>query len=99
MQCAICASDCSGSTTNLRKGEEPHMHMKRKWIFLAPLGILALALFVFIGGEVVKQLWNWLLPALFDLPRVTFWQALGLLSLSRILFGGFDGHPRQFHYD
>jgi hypothetical protein len=64
---------------------------RKKLIFLAPLAIVGLLLFVFIGGEVVKQLWNWLLPPLFGFPQVTFWQGLGLLALCRILFGGF-GH-------
>jgi hypothetical protein len=62
--------------------------MRRKWVFLAPLAILGMLLFAFIGGEVVKQLWNWLLPPLFGWRQVTFWQALGLLALCRILFGG-----------
>jgi hypothetical protein len=57
-------------------------------IFGAP----AIALFVFIGGEIVMQLWNWLLPPLFGWPQVTFWQGLGLLALCRILFGGLGGH-------
>jgi hypothetical protein len=44
---------------------------------------------------VVQQLWNWLLPPLFEWPQITFWQALGLLALCRILFGGYGGyHPR-----
>jgi hypothetical protein len=61
--------------------------MRRKWIlWLAPFGF---ALFLFLGGEVVLHLWNWLLPALFRFPQITFWQALGLLALCRILFGGF----------
>jgi hypothetical protein len=61
--------------------------MRRKWIlWFAPFGI---ALFMAIGGEVVLHLWNWLAPALFGLREVTFWQALGLLALCRILFGGF----------
>lgn len=63
--------------------------MRRKWIFLAPLMI---AIFVVIGGEVVLHLWNWLLPTLFGWRLITFWQALGLLALCRILFGGFGGH-------
>jgi hypothetical protein len=63
--------------------------MRRKWIFIAPLAILGMLLFAFIGGELVKQLWNWLLPPLFGLRQVTIWQALGLLALCRILFGGF----------
>jgi hypothetical protein len=66
--------------------------MRKKWIFLAPLAILALLLFVALGGEVVLQLWNWLLPPLFGWRQITFWQALGILALCRILFGGFGGH-------
>ena len=40
---------------------------------------------------VVMHLWNWLMPALFALHPITFWQALGLLVLSKILLGGFPG--------
>jgi hypothetical protein len=47
--------------------------------------------FIAIGGEIVMHLWNWLLPALFGWREVTFWQALGLLVLCRILFGGLGG--------
>jgi len=66
--------------------------MRKRLIYLAPLAILALLLFVAIGGVVVMQLWNWLLPPLFGSRLVTFWQALGLLALCRILFGGFGLH-------
>ena len=66
--------------------------MRRRLIFIAPLAILGIALFIGIGGEVVRLLWNWLLPPLFGWREVTFWQALGLLALCRILFGGFGGH-------
>jgi hypothetical protein len=66
--------------------------MRRKWIFLAPLAILGILLFVAIGGEVVLQLWNWLLPPIFGWRQITFWQALGILALCRILFGGFGIH-------
>jgi hypothetical protein len=66
--------------------------MRRKWILLAPLAILGLLLFIAIGGEVVKQLWNWLLPPLFGWRQITFWQAVGVLALCRILFGGSGGH-------
>lgn len=45
--------------------------------------------FILFGGIVVQWLWNWLLPDIFGLRRVTLWEALGLLALSRILFGGF----------
>jgi hypothetical protein len=66
--------------------------MRWKWIFIAPLAILAMLLFAFIGGEIVLHLWNWLLPPLFGWRQITFWQALGLLALCRILFGGIGRH-------
>jgi hypothetical protein len=72
--------------TNLRKHEG--LNMKKKWIFIAPLAILAVVLFIFLGGEIVMRLWNWLLPPLFGWRLITFWQGLGLLVLCRILFGG-----------
>ena len=60
---------------------------RRWWLFLvAPPAIV---LFVWLFGEVVMHLWNWLLPMLFGWHTITFWQALGLLVLCRILFGGF----------
>src|SRR6476659_7520227 len=62
--------------------------MRRKWYFIAPAAIVGIVLFTF-GGEAVKQLWNWLLPPLFGFHTITFWQALALLALCRILFGGF----------
>jgi hypothetical protein len=33
-------------------------------------------------------LWNWLCPVLFGLPQITIWQAMGLLTLSGLLFRG-----------
>jgi hypothetical protein len=66
--------------------------MRRKWIFIAPLAILAIPVFIAIGGELVLHLWNWLLPPLFGWRQITFWQALGLLALCRIFFGGWGGH-------
>ena len=59
---------------------------------MVPLAIVGIALFIVIGGQVVLQLWNWLLPPLFGWHEITFWQALGILALSRILFGGFGCH-------
>ena len=64
--------------------------MRKKWMFfLAPPAIV---LFVFLFGELVMHLWNWLLPGLFGWHTISFWQALGLLLLSRILFGGIGHH-------
>ena len=60
---------------------------KKKLALIAPLAILAMAAF----GLIVMLLWNWLLPALFGGHTITYWQAWGVLILSRILFGGFHG--------
>lgn len=61
---------------------------KKRLLFIAPLAVLGMLLFVAVGGALVMQLWNWLLPQLFAWPEITFWQSLGLLALCRILFGG-----------
>jgi len=66
--------------------------MKKKWIWIAPLAILAIPVFIAIGGEIVMHLWNWLLPPLFGWHPITLWQALGLLVLCRVLFGGLGSH-------
>lgn len=71
--------------------------MRKKWFYLAPLAILAMLAFVALGGEAVYLLWNWLLPPLFGLRPITFWQALGILALCRILFGGFGCHGPHRH--
>jgi hypothetical protein len=52
--------------------------------------IVIVAIMVF--GFVTMHLWNWLMPAVFGLGAITFTQALGLLVLSKILFGGFHRH-------
>ena len=62
--------------------------MRKKWLIL-PIGLLAVVIVSYVGGHLVRLLWNWLLPPLFGVPEVTYWQALGLLALSRILVGGF----------
>jgi len=66
--------------------------MRRKWIFFAPLAIVGVLAFMAIGSAVVMALWNWLLPPLFGLHQITFWQAVGMLVLSRLLFGGWGRH-------
>jgi hypothetical protein len=71
--------------------------MKKKLMVMIPIGIGAIAIFTFVGGTAVKLLWNWLLPPLFGVPELTFWQALGMLALCRILFGGFGGKGSDGH--
>ncbi|HUI61037.1 MAG TPA: DUF3106 domain-containing protein [Steroidobacteraceae bacterium] len=65
--------------------------MRGRWVLRgAGFAVLAVA---FLAGLsfVVMSLWNALIPAVFHGPAVSYWQAAGLLVLSRILFGGLRG--------
>lgn len=68
------------------------MNLKKNWMFIAPAAIAGIIVIAFIGGEIVKLLWNWLMPQLFGWREITFWQGFGLLALCRILFGGLGAH-------
>jgi hypothetical protein len=56
------------------------------------------ALFVIVLSFIVMRLWNWLLPTVIGFHPITFWQAVGILILSKILFGGFRGRPGRHFY-
>jgi hypothetical protein len=74
------------------------MTRRKKLLLFAPLAIVGFAVFIAIGGGVVMLLWNWLVPPIFGWAEITFWQAVGLLALCRILFGGIGMHgggPRR----
>jgi hypothetical protein len=63
--------------------------MRGRRIFRA-LKVMAIAIVAFTAfGFVVTQLWNYLMPGLFGLRMITFWQAVGMMLLGRLLFGGF----------
>jgi hypothetical protein len=70
--------------------------MKRRWIFKAVKCVMLVALMATVLSLVAMSLWNWLAPALFGLNRISFWQTIGLLLLSKILFGRIGG-PRGPH--
>jgi Ca2+/H+ antiporter, TMEM165/GDT1 family len=73
---------------------QPQRNHRRNFFFFFPLLIAAVA---FLLGGVVMWLWNAILPAVTGVSPLTYWQAMGLLVLSRILFGGFrfGGRPRH----
>ena len=54
------------------------------------LFVILLFLVIVAAGftPAVQHLWNWLMPAIFGLHMITYWQSLGLLGLSWLLFGG-----------
>ena len=65
-------------------------YFNRRKLFLIPFGIAAIVALV---GFVVMSLWNALIPVIFHVGVITFWQAVGIFTLCKILFGfGHGGH-------
>ena len=72
-----------------------HIRRVTGWVFL---GLLAATAFALVLGIVVMLLWNWLMPALFALPEITYLQAVGILILAHLLFKGHN-HGKDSHHD
>ncbi len=74
--------------TNENRNEKRHCCGRKRpragWIIL---GIIGFTAFAFLFGAVVMWLWNWLMPVIFHLGVITYWQAVGLAILGRLLFG------------
>jgi len=68
-------------------------HSKFKFLLFIPLVLAGLVAI----GFITMLLWNALLPMIFHFPVITFWQAVGLLALTRLLFGSFCHHGRGHH--
>lgn len=66
------------------------MNKGKKILKIVAVAIIGLLLL----GLILMGLWNWLVPSLFNGPQITFWQALGLFLLAKILFGGWRGKGR-----
>jgi hypothetical protein len=76
--------------------------MKRFWIFRGIGFFILAAAFVVLGGYVLMHLWNWLIPGIFN-GHIGWKQAIGILVLGRIIFGGFGrrcgwGHRGWGHH-
>jgi hypothetical protein len=59
-------------------------------VFMIVAALVMVPAFLALFGAVTMWLWNWLMPAIFKLPEIGFWQAIGLLLLAQIFFKG--GH-------
>ena len=64
-----------------------------KHTVLAIGGVLFAGIIALLLGFFAMLLWNWLMPEIFGLTTITFWQSWGLIFLSRLLLG----HPSS-HY-
>ncbi len=60
-------------------------------------GIVIGTVMAFVFGWLVMLLWNWLMPVIFGLPQITFWQAWGLVIITHLLFKA--GHGHKNYYD
>jgi hypothetical protein len=58
---------------------------------LVVLGVIGAALFALVFGWLVMILWNWLMPEIFHLGLLTYWQAFGIVVLAKLIFGGIGG--------
>jgi len=69
--------------------------MKKFWIKKGIMILIFGSIAVVVFGFIVMSLWNAILPlAITGVKTISFWQALGILVLSKILFGGFGGRGR-----
>jgi hypothetical protein len=65
-------------------------------------GVVLAAGLALLFGFFVMLLWNWLMPEIFGLKEITYWQAWGMVLLAHILFkagkwGDHDNHCRDRH--
>jgi hypothetical protein len=51
------------------------------------LGILGTAAMGIVFGYAIMLLWNWLMPELFGLKEITYWQGIGIFILAKFIFG------------
>ena len=73
----------------MEKSAQYYVYKAFKILMYILLGVII----VFLVGYIVMSLWNWLMPDIFGLPQIDYWKALGILLLSKIIFGfgGGDG--------
>ena len=58
-------------------------------------GLFLIVFFALALGAIVMVLWNWLMPSLFGLGAITYWQGFGILVLAQLLFGSHDSHKGE----
>jgi hypothetical protein len=75
--------------------EKPYFHGPMRILGIIGMVIAGLAMAVllaFLFGWLVMYLWNLLMPAIFGLKAITYWQAFGLCILAKLFFGGHGWH-------
>lgn len=62
---------------------------------LSVLGLVTFGAIGLIFGLLVQHLWNWLMPDIFRLPEISYWQAFGIVILGKLIFGSLGPHPSR----
>ncbi len=75
-------------------GNNKHSHRRFRPLKIG-FFVLVFAAFILALGWIVMLLWNAILPETIGVKPLTYWKALGLLILVKILFGGFR-RPRPW---
>lgn len=79
-----------------------HGRGKRHWVVKGIMFLVFGTLAAFLFGYIAMSLWNWLMPTVFGLKTLNYWQAFGLLILSWIFFGRFrvmhHGHGHRWRH-
>lgn len=70
-------------------------HFSKKFFFQKLFFVLVIIALISL---IVLLLWNWLMPAIFNLPEINYLQAIGILILSKILFLGIGKHNHRDHW-
>ncbi len=60
-------------------------------ISMVVVGLVTATILGLVFGIFVRELWNWLMPELFGLKTITYWQAFGIVILGHLIFGGSGG--------
>lgn len=63
-----------------------------RWFVKCGKFVVMAAVILTVVGFVTEHLWNALMPQIFGLRTIGFWQAVGLMLLGKLLFGGFHKH-------
>lgn len=69
-----------------------------KIIGMVIAGLFTAVILAFLFGYFVQWLWNWLMPQIFHLRKISFWQAFGLVLLFKLLFGHLDTEHDHNHH-
>ena len=72
---------------SIQYSEDPRLRTAQKVVFWTVVGLGGVVVFGLLFGWLIQFLWNATLASMFELSSISFWQAVGLFILAKILFG------------